>query len=153
MTEPRNILSFCNPDDAGELTADLTPELSPDLTLRRPGGVAEGGVPDEPAAIRLAQILDANRPSARAQPFAWQDLQAEQSPRPVMIRLGKTSLNETLADAARHGSIVPLDAGVEDTVDVVVDGRVIGQGRVVVVQGKFAVEMLRVAENRLRRSA
>ena len=146
MSEPRDILSFCDPDGDGESTP-------PGLSLHCPPAAGEAAVPDEPAAIRIAQILDAHRPALRTQPFAWQDLQAEQSPRPVTIRLGRAPLHESLTDAARHGSIIPLDGGTDDTVDVVVDGVIVGQGRVVVVQGKLAVELVRVAERRLQRSA
>jgi len=43
------------------------------------------------------------------------------------------------------GSVVELDRGVQDPVDLLIDGRVIAQGEVVIVEGNYGLRILKVA--------
>jgi flagellar motor switch protein FliN len=66
----------------------------------------------------------------------------------VTIELGRAEME--LADVARlqPGMVVPLDALVGDLVDVMVNGRLIARGEVVVVDDYFCVRVVELIDNR-----
>jgi flagellar motor switch protein FliN/FliY len=66
----------------------------------------------------------------------------------VTIELGRAEME--LADVARlqPGMVVPLDALVGDLVDVMVNGRLIARGEVVVVDDYFCVRVVELIGNR-----
>ncbi|MDO4570812.1 MAG: flagellar motor switch protein FliN [Planctomycetia bacterium] len=60
----------------------------------------------------------------------------------VRVELGKTSM--LLKDAAmlRSGSVVVLDRNVSEPVNVLVNGKMIARGELIVVDGKFSVRIV-----------
>ena len=63
----------------------------------------------------------------------------------VKIELGRARLRIEDALRLREGSVVTLEALAGDPVDIVVDGRVVARGEVVVMDGKFSVRVAEIA--------
>jgi hypothetical protein len=84
------------------------------------------------------------------QAFAWRELCNEPSSVPVQIRLGAARLELSNSDVPGPGTIVVLDRGVDEPVEIVVDGQIVGHGRLVVAQNKLAIEICRM-ENKSRK--
>ena len=64
---------------------------------------------------------------------------------PIRVLLGRTQLR--LRDIAELGSgaVVELDCSPDDPVEIIVNGRVIAQGEVVVVGGNYGVRITKIA--------
>lgn len=60
---------------------------------------------------------------------------------PVTVRFGRTDLTLRQALQLRDGAIVELDATADSPVDIVVNGRPIARGEVVMVDGNWAVRV------------
>jgi flagellar motor switch protein FliN/FliY len=60
----------------------------------------------------------------------------------VTIELGRAQMPEHQALALRAGTVVRLDRAADDPVDVVVAGRLVARGQVVVVKGCFCVRVV-----------
>jgi flagellar motor switch protein FliN/FliY len=60
---------------------------------------------------------------------------------PVVVRFGRTEM--LLADVAKlgPGSLVELDRGLDDPVELMVNGRPFAKGQVVVVDGNYAMRI------------
>lgn len=66
-------------------------------------------------------------------------------PLEVTVELGRTTLTVTELLGLRPGSVVELNEGVA-TVDVVVNGRLVARGDVVVVEDSFGVRITEIVE-------
>lgn len=64
---------------------------------------------------------------------------------PVSISFGKTQLLMRDVIKLTTGSIVELDRGVSEPVDVLVNGSLVARGEVVVVEGNYGVRILEIA--------
>ena len=64
---------------------------------------------------------------------------------PVSISFGRTFLPIKDVLKLTTGSIVELDRGVNEPVDVIVNNCVIARGEVVVVEGNYGVRILQIA--------
>jgi len=64
---------------------------------------------------------------------------------PIRVLMGRTQL--CLRDIAQlgSGSVVELDCSPSDAVEIVVNGRAIAQGEIVVVAGNYGVRVTRIA--------
>jgi flagellar motor switch protein FliN/FliY len=64
---------------------------------------------------------------------------------PIRVLLGRTQL--PLRDVAQlgNGAVVELDCSPDDPVEIIVNGRVIAQGEVVVVSGNYGVRITKIA--------
>lgn len=60
---------------------------------------------------------------------------------PVTVRFGRTDLTLRQALQLRDGAVVELDATADSPVDIVVNGRPIARGEVVMVDGNWAVRV------------
>jgi flagellar motor switch protein FliN/FliY len=60
----------------------------------------------------------------------------------LRIELGCTQMDRQEAVKLRAGSVVPLDNSVAGPVDIYADGRLIGRGDVLAVDGKFGVRIV-----------
>lgn len=145
MTEHRDILSFRRVDAAEGLPAKSASDA--------PSTEGVGEYRGADSQLRLAQVVDAHRAGRGAQPFTWTELEPHSSPRPVRIYLGRTHVASSVTELARPGTIVTLDCRADEPAEIVVDGQVVAYGRVVIVHGKMAVEVSRLVEYRLQRSA
>ena len=67
---------------------------------------------------------------------------------PVTLRFGRTQM--TLGDviALGTGSVIEFDRGVEDPVEVLVNGRVVARGEAVMVQGNYGVRVSEIISRR-----
>ena len=61
--------------------------------------------------------------------------------RRVELAFGRTTLSAQQREELQAGTVVELDAFVDDYVDVYADGGLIARGRAVVVDGKLAVRI------------
>ena len=57
----------------------------------------------------------------------------------LRVELGRRWLSGDQVGALRRGSVVEMDAGADEPVDVVVNGRLLARGTAVVMDGKFSV--------------
>jgi flagellar motor switch protein FliN/FliY len=67
---------------------------------------------------------------------------------PIRVLLGRTQLS--LRDIAQLGSgaVVELDCSPDDPVEIIVNGRVIASGEVVVVSGNYGVRITKIGSRR-----
>ena len=83
----------------------------------------------------------------KLQPFAFPAFQPATAPEPqevdVQIEMGRTQLSPADAQTLAAGQVIPLDQAEQDPVDIVVDGRVVARGEILVHENKFCV---RIAE-------
>lgn len=59
----------------------------------------------------------------------------------VRIELGRCWLAAQQAGSLRPGSVIELDSGLEDSVEIFAGGRLLGRGQAVTVNGKVAVKV------------
>jgi flagellar motor switch protein FliN/FliY len=95
-----------------------------------------------------AQDLSGARPSAAAPPPAAPNLNAILSiPVTVQVVLGSTSLPVASLMKLARGAVISLDQRVGDPVDIVVNGKVVARGEIVVVDEasqRFGVSLLEI---------
>lgn len=114
------------------------------------------------AAAGVDSLTLDDDPLAAAVPYQLESFDAEHvdspsvEPKPqaadrlVRIELGRCELTESEAADVRAGSVIALDALANDPVDILVDGRRIARGEVLVLEDKLCV---RIAEVLLRDEA
>lgn len=120
-----------------------------DLLNRAPAGVAAAVAPEMPQRVRADPFMD-------AQPFQFEPLAEsggeagkvaldalQEVELDLRIELGRTELLIEEVLKLREGSVVPLDKLAGDPVDILVNGRLIARGEVLVMNDNFCV---RVAE-------
>lgn len=126
-------------------------EMQPDQTLERAqshlGQAMAGSIPmpdpiakfGNPAAFSLQSFESAPRPLSSKQPLdILQDVELD-----LRIELGRTEMLIEEVIALKEGSVVALDKLAGDPVDILVNGRLIARGEVLVLNDNFCV---RVAE-------
>jgi flagellar motor switch protein FliN/FliY len=111
------------------------------------------------AELRLAIAPEAeiSRRLAEARPFELPALDAAEETnsralaaeagavdRELQFELGRAELSRDEADGLREGSVLALDKLAGDPVDIVVDGRLIARGEVLVLDEKFCVRVTEV---------
>jgi flagellar motor switch protein FliN len=69
---------------------------------------------------------------------------------PVTIRLGAAQVTFGDVMGFNTGSQVEFDRGPEEPIDVLVNGRVVARGEMVMVQGSYAVRITEIASRRER---
>lgn len=63
----------------------------------------------------------------------------------IHVRMGRAQLSLRSVTQLNFGSVVELDCSVNDPVEIVVNGRVIAEGEIVVVGGNYGVRITRIA--------
>ena len=116
-----------------QVDADLAAAISPDSPSRRLGAQLAGAKPFEFAAFESAGT---NADLARLELLDEVELD-------LRIELGRTELLIEEVLKLREGSVVPLDKLAGDPVDILVNGRLIARGEVLVLNDNFCV---RIAE-------
>jgi flagellar motor switch protein FliN/FliY len=111
------------------------------------------------AELRLAIAPEAelSRRLAEARPFELPSFDAAEetnghaasagavaSDRELIFELGRAELSRNEAGALQEGAVVALDKRAEDPVDIVVDGRLIARGEVLVLDEKFCVRVTEI---------
>ena len=136
---------------AGEVVSyrlALTPEFSPLVTVwsrveraAEAGTTAEATTPEATAAGRRA---DRNHP-ANLDVILDIDL-------PLSVRFGESEMALEALTKLGPGSVIDLRRSPDDPVDVLVNGRLVARGEVVVVAGNYGVRILEVvsAADRMR---
>ena len=107
--------------------------------------------PELPSAVDLSPLVV-------PRPYRFDDFSAAPSPPqdspkldaalPVRIELGRTTITPQETENLPNGTVIPLDALAGDPVDILVDGRLVARGEVLVLEDKFCVrisEILRSA--------
>lgn len=64
---------------------------------------------------------------------------------PIRVLLGRTQLRLREIAELGNGAVVELDCSPDDPVEIIVNGRVIAQGEVVVVGGNYGVRITKIA--------
>lgn len=59
----------------------------------------------------------------------------------LQVRVGQSSMTVGELMSARDGEVLVLDRGVEQPVDLVLEGQVVARGQLVAVDGSFAVRI------------
>ena len=67
---------------------------------------------------------------------------SESTEAPVSIELGAARLDEDSVAQLETGSLVTLDRHVDDPVDIVVEGRVVARGELLVIEEELAVRIV-----------
>ena len=149
--DPQSKTSGGGRDEQSADADDLEPESSAEDTLDEAeaqlGAALSGSIhmPDptavfgSPAAFEMEQFDGSKPPSRRRQPLEiLQDVELD-----LRIELGRTELLIEEVVQLKEGSVVPLDKLAGDPVDILVNGRLIARGEVLVLNDNFCV---RVAE-------
>ena len=142
---------------------DLTPEV-PDLTGPSTSPVhAAAAAREEPAAsapsvVRRSDQASAGMPSVQQVQF----MQFEQArsgaavgnldllmdvPLPVIVELGRTTMLVRDILALGPGSVIELEKAAGENVDILVNGRLIARGEVVVIEENFGVRIVEFVSN------
>ena len=132
---PSGIKTLHTRDEAGT-PVDIEIQVSAALTAALP---APSVTPLQPSA---APALESAPPGAGAYERLW-DVMLE-----VKMRFGgrRMVLRDVLALSA--GVVVELESNVTSPVDLLLDGRVVAQGDVVVVDGKYGLRVTQVIDSR-----
>jgi len=69
---------------------------------------------------------------------------------PVTIRLGSARLTFGAVMGMNTGSLVEFDRGPDESVDVLVNGRVVARGEMVMVQGNYGVRISEISSRHER---
>lgn len=132
---------------------DLTPEV-PDLTKPQTAPTATA-VPEKPAhpVVRQSAQASADAPSVQHVQFMQFD-EAKPAhaasnldllmdvPLPVIVELGRTTMLVRDIMALGPGSVIELEKAAGETVDILVNGRLIARGEVVVIEENFGVRIV-----------
>ena len=102
---------------------------------------------------RDAEISDGAATLTSLRPFAWRELNQSEDAVPISVRLGSTHVPLERLASIRPGEIVELDSGVDDPVEILAGRDVLGYGRLVVVDGMLAVQVVELRQQLRRRSA
>lgn len=141
---------------------DLTPEV-PDLTKPQTAATAPAAspahaataVPEKPAhpVVRQSAQASADAPSVQHVQFMQFD-EAKPAhaasnldllmdvPLPVIVELGRTTMLVRDIMALGPGSVIELEKAAGETVDILVNGRLIARGEVVVIEENFGVRIV-----------
>jgi flagellar motor switch protein FliN/FliY len=111
-------------------------------------------VDDQALADEWAQALEEQGDAGEAQPADFQNLQADNSragdikldaildvPVTIAMEIGRTRINIRNLLQLNQGSVVELDRFAGEPMDVLVNGTLIAQGEVVVVNEKFGIRL------------
>lgn len=126
--EPARVDRQDYPTEVDRLSAELRLAITPEAELSR--RLAEAR-PFELPALDAAEETKGS-PEAPA---------AGATDRELQIELGRAELSRGEAEALREGSVLALDKLAGDPVDLVVDGRLIARGEVLVLDEKFCVRV------------
>jgi flagellar motor switch protein FliN/FliY len=126
--------------------------MSEETETPEPGGVDDQAMADEWAAALEEQAEIEQQEEAQAADF--QDLQPENSgcgdikldaildvPVVISMEIGRTRINIRNLLQLNQGSVVELDRLAGEPMDVLVNGTLIAQGEVVVVNEKFGIRL------------
>jgi len=69
---------------------------------------------------------------------------------PVTLRFGRTQMSLGDVMALGTGSVIEFDRGVNEPVEVLVNGRVVARGEAVMVQGNYGVRISDIASRNQR---
>jgi flagellar motor switch protein FliN len=116
-----------------------------------------GSLPDAPNPVRGAPTLDPEANAARREPITGTayppnlevilDIEL-----PMSVRFGETEMTLDALTRLGPGSVIDLGRSPDDLVDVLVNGRLVARGEVVVASGNYAVRVTEVVStsDRLR---
>jgi flagellar motor switch protein FliN/FliY len=102
-------------------------------TIERPSS----GIPPELRRFHLAELTGAAPSTTPATPDDFSDLECD-----LAIEFGRTLMDIQDAIKLRAGSVVPLDTPEGSPVDVIVNGRRIAKGELLVLDGNFCVRVV-----------
>ena len=63
----------------------------------------------------------------------------------IHVRMGRAQLSLREITELGNGSVVELDGSVDDPVEILVNDRIVAEGELVIVEGKYGVRVTRIA--------
>jgi flagellar motor switch protein FliN/FliY len=105
-----------------------------------PGGVLDAFDIRFPDMEPLRLYVAANDSDVRSNLEVLKDIEL-----PVTLRFGTTRMTLQELTCLNTGSVIEFDGGLNDPVDVLVNGRVIARGEAVIVQDSYAVRISEIA--------
>lgn len=136
------------PQTVAQRTQELKAATSGPASAR-PGGNGNGGPAAPPASVRPAQLPELTASPSGGGPGYNIDLLLGVNLQ-VAVEIGRTSLPIRDVLALTPGSIIELDKLAGEKVDVLINGRPIAQGEVVVVDENFGVRITDVVSRQQR---
>jgi flagellar motor switch protein FliN len=126
------------------LPGDLTPSLVVGGTVElRPAAPAAVAAVAPAPVVELAAVPKAARPAAAPTPAGNLDLLLDIE-LPLAVRFGQTELSLLTLTRLGPGSVIDLHRSADEPVEVLVSGKVIARGEVVVVEGNYGVRVTEV---------
>jgi flagellar motor switch protein FliN/FliY len=120
----------------------VTPSLVVGGTVSsQPAAVAPVAMPE--AVTELAAVPKVARPTAAPTPAGNLDLLLDIE-LPLAVRFGQTELSLLTLTRLGPGSVIDLHRSADEPVEVLVSGKVIARGEVVVVEGNYGVRVTEV---------
>ncbi len=129
-----------------------TPPPRPSRASRRQAQAQEKAAVDQAASVAIAQSkfpdfsADAQEPVSTVQ-LGNMDLLMD-VPLNVTVEIGKTKRKMKEIMNFAQGTVIPIDKQAGAPVDIVVNGRLIARGDVVVIDDSFAVRITEIVNNR-----
>lgn len=129
-----------------------TPPPRPSRASRRQAQAQEKAAVDQAASVAIAQSkfpdfsADASEPISNVQ-LGNMDLLMD-VPLNVTVEIGKTKRKMKEIMNFAQGTVIPIDKQAGAPVDIVVNGRLIARGDVVVIDDSFAVRITEIVNNR-----
>jgi flagellar motor switch protein FliN len=109
----------------------------------QPAAAAAVAVAAPPHAVELAAVPKAVKPAPAATPAGNLDLLLDIE-LPLAVRFGQTELSLLTLTRLGPGSVIDLHRSADEPVEVLVSGKVIARGEVVVVEGNYGVRVTEV---------
>lgn len=137
---------------APSASAPATPPARPSRASRRQAQAQEKAAVDQAASVAIAQSkfpdfsADAQAPASTVQ-LGNMDLLMD-VPLNVTVEIGKTKRKMKEIMNFAQGTVIPIDKQAGAPVDIVVNGRLIARGDVVVIDDSFAVRITEIVNNR-----
>lgn len=123
---------------------DLTPEVPETAQPVQPAQSAVRSskqVEEEPASVQPVQFMPFDEPDVDHARSGNLDLLMD-VPLPVMVELGRTTMLVKDIMSVGPGSIIELDKAAGENVDILINGRLIARGEVVVIEENFGVRIV-----------
>lgn len=131
-------------DDDAVPQFDLTPEVPEASHSNQPAQSAVRSskqVQEEQANVQPVQFMPFDEPGMEGGKGDNLDLLMD-VPLPVMVELGRTTMLVKDIMSVGPGSIIELDKAAGENVDILINGRLIARGEVVVIEENFGVRIV-----------
>jgi flagellar motor switch protein FliN/FliY len=130
----------------GDFSADVVQLVAPEFAedLRRAFAGVDDGAPPPPPASAFGPLPDPPAEAARPHGFTSELLRSTTVR--VSAELGRARIPVGRLGNLQNGSVVELDRGVDDAIDIRVNGQLYARGKLLLVDGEYAVQVISIAK-------